>query len=109
MVFSKLKEKRKKIQDINTKKKEEKKADLKQKCLDGMKKKTETDILMSKASKEAYNETRMEDDDDAEYFRKEVGEEPDRGKDIKNIQPNLKNKSMWCCFTIILYQFRSAM
>ncbi|KAL3279517.1 hypothetical protein HHI36_017026 [Cryptolaemus montrouzieri] len=75
----KLKEKRKKIQEDNLKKKDEQKKSLKEKSLEGVKKKvlTETDIGMMKAVSEGKGEVE-EEDDDAEYYRKEVGEEPDK-------------------------------
>lgn len=44
--------------------------------------KSETDIIMQKASKDANEEAPAEDDDDAEYYRQEVGEEPDKGNTI---------------------------
>lgn len=77
-----MKEKRKKQQDINIKKKEKQKDELKQKSLEGMQKKakTENDILMQKAVKESMEGTEMQDDDDVEYYRQEVGEEPDKGE-----------------------------
>ncbi|KAF2903948.1 hypothetical protein ILUMI_02232 [Ignelater luminosus] len=75
----KLKEKRKRIQEANKKRKEDEKKELKQKSLKGMQKeKSETDIIMQKASKEANEEAAAEDDDDREYYRQEVGEEPDK-------------------------------
>lgn len=62
-----MKEKRKKTQDLNKKRKEEEKEMLKQKSLEGMKKTgTETKEIVP-------------EDDDAEYYRQEVGEEPDKG------------------------------
>lgn len=75
----KLKEGRKSAQDENKRKKEMKKQEDKEKSLKGMKKKKESDVLMQKYAKEAYETTKPNDDDDAEYYRKEVGEEPDRG------------------------------
>jgi len=75
----KLKEKRKRVQEANKKRKEAEKNDLKQKSLKGMQKtKSETDVIMQKATKEANAEAPAEDDDDAEYYRQEVGEEPDK-------------------------------
>ncbi|KAI4495176.1 hypothetical protein M0804_001377 [Polistes exclamans] len=63
----KLKEKRKKIQDENKKKKELKKEELKEKSMKGMYKK-----------KELVEESVVEEDDDAQYYREEVGEEPEK-------------------------------
>ncbi|GJQ69510.1 hypothetical protein Trydic_g6610 [Trypoxylus dichotomus] len=72
----KLKEKRKRIQDENTKKKEEVKQKLKEKSLKGMRKnETETDRLLKETAKEAQTE---EQDNDVEYYRQEVGEDPDK-------------------------------
>ncbi|XP_019865183.2 protein Peter pan [Aethina tumida] len=75
----KLKEKRKKIQEQNTKLKEQQKLEMKEKSLKGMQKgKSETDILMSKSTREANQEVPVEEDDDREYYKEEVGEEPDQ-------------------------------
>ncbi|XP_015179946.1 PREDICTED: protein Peter pan isoform X2 [Polistes dominula] len=63
----KLKEKRKKIQEENKKKKELKKEELKEKSMKGMHKK-----------KEVVEESVVEEDDDAQYYREEVGEEPEK-------------------------------
>ncbi|CAH0558810.1 unnamed protein product [Brassicogethes aeneus] len=75
----KLKEKRKKIQEQNLKAKDQVKQDLKEKSLKGMQKgKSETDILIRKSLKEANEQMPMHEDDDREYYREEVGEEPDQ-------------------------------
>lgn len=60
-----LKENRKKIQQINKNKKETAKQELKKKSVEGMHTKTD--------------ETNH-DDNDVEYYRKEVGQEPDKGE-----------------------------
>lgn len=61
--------------------KEATKQQLKEKALKGMNKgKSETDVMMKKAVNEANAERANEQDDDKEYYRKEVGEEPDEGK-----------------------------
>ncbi|XP_014280592.1 protein Peter pan isoform X2 [Halyomorpha halys] len=67
----KLKEKRRKEQLANVKKKEQAKEEAKQKSLEGMKK--------AGINVNAAGETVKEDepDDDAEWYRQEVGEEPD--------------------------------
>ncbi|EEZ98288.1 protein Peter pan [Tribolium castaneum] len=62
----KLKEARKKTQEKNKEKKENMKKELKEKSLEGMKK------------KESNEEVAVEDDNDAEYYKEEVGEEPDK-------------------------------
>lgn len=41
--------------------------------------KSETDILMTKSTREANQEVPVEEDDDREYYKEEVGEEPDQG------------------------------
>lgn len=80
-LFRKLKEKRKKIQEQNKKKKDLDKLSMKEKSLKGMQKaKLETDIIMQKAARESNAETAVAEDDDREYYRQEVGEEPDKGK-----------------------------
>ncbi|XP_058805407.1 protein Peter pan [Phymastichus coffea] len=97
----KLKEKRKKIQEENKKKKEDKKQELKQKSLEGIKKKKENDILMQKYAKESAEATNQEDDD-AQYYREEVGEEPDKelfqstvgNKRPRSFAPRYKTKKM---------------
>lgn len=75
----KLKEKRKKIQTENKRKKELQKQEHKEKSLNGMKKK-ESDVLLRKIAKESVQENQVQEDDDAQYYREEVGEEPDKGK-----------------------------
>jgi ribosome biogenesis protein SSF1/2 len=68
----KLKEKRKKIQAKNKEVKENLKQKLKEKSLEGMKKVNPQE----KSSSEA-NEAKEPEDNDADYYREEVGEEPD--------------------------------
>lgn len=75
----KLKEKRRKVQEDNKKTKEKKKEDHKTKSLKGMKKKIESEEIMKKLASEADQTTKIEEDDDAEYFRQEVGIEPEKG------------------------------
>lgn len=76
----KLKENRKRIQEANKKTKEVQKQELKEKSLKGMQKgQTQTDILMKKATAESNQEAPVEEDDDAQYYKDEVGEEPDKG------------------------------
>lgn len=75
-----MKEKRRKVQEQNKRKKETAKQALKEKSLKGMQKgKSETDVIMKNAAKEANAETLTPADDDREYFRQEVGEEPEKG------------------------------
>ncbi|KAF3423866.1 hypothetical protein E2986_04439 [Frieseomelitta varia] len=73
----KLKEKRKKIQEENKKKKELQKQEHKEKSLKGMQKKKENEILLQKLAKESVMENNIEDDD-IQYYRDEIGEEPDK-------------------------------
>lgn len=72
----KLKEKRKKIQEDNKKIKQKLKEEHKEKSLKGMKKDSEN----NESNKLTKNdeENIVSDDDDREYYRKEVGEEPDQ-------------------------------
>lgn len=80
LFLRKLKEKRKKTQEANTKAKDDAKQEHKEKSLKGMQKgKSETDVQMLKSSREANKEAPVEDDDDREYYKQEVGEEPDKG------------------------------
>ncbi|EFN84610.1 Protein Peter pan [Harpegnathos saltator] len=72
----KLKEKRKKIQEDNKKKKEEQKQEHKEKSLKGIQKKRESEMLLEKIAKESTENNEVEDDD-AQHYRDEVGEEPD--------------------------------
>lgn len=81
----KLKEKRKKIQEENKKKKELQKQEHKEKSLKGILKKKESDVLLQKIAKESAENNELEEDDDAQYYRDEVGEEPDEGEKIMNI------------------------
>lgn len=71
----KLKESRKSAQKENTDRKEAKKQDHKEKSLKGMRK--ETDHLMKVANRESNLENPVEEDNDAEYYREEVGAEPE--------------------------------
>lgn len=74
----KLKEKRKKVQEENKKKKELQKQEHKEKSLKGMQKKKENEVLLQKIAKESIEESNVVDDD-AQYYRDEIGEEPDKG------------------------------
>lgn len=75
----KLKEKRKRLQEENKKKKETRKQEHKEKSLKGIeKKKRENDVLLQKIAKESTEKSELEEDDDAQYYREEVGEEPDK-------------------------------
>lgn len=77
-VCSKLKEKRKRIQEENRKRKEAIKQESKKKSLKGTKRnETETDRLLRES---AAQEAQHQDDDDAHYYKEEVGEEPEQGK-----------------------------
>ncbi|KAJ8974645.1 hypothetical protein NQ317_019881 [Molorchus minor] len=72
--IGRTKEKRKKIQEENVKAKEKAKEEQKDRSLKGMRKgQPEPDVHLNKASEE----TQLEDDD-REYYRQEVGEEPDK-------------------------------
>ncbi|XP_066581177.1 protein Peter pan [Prorops nasuta] len=98
----KLKEKRKKIQEENKKRKEIKKEEHKEKSLQGIKKKKESDILIQKIAKESQEQNPLEDDDDAQYYREEVGQEPDKDlfatkigiKRTRKFTPNYKAKKV---------------
>lgn len=82
LFLRKLKEKRKKTQEANKKAKEEAKQEHREKSLKGiLKGKSETDVQMQKSSQEANEEAPIEEDDDREYYKQEVGEEPDKGKE----------------------------
>ncbi|XP_051155908.1 protein Peter pan [Leptopilina boulardi] len=75
----KLKVNRKKTQEENIRRKEVKKEEAKEKSLKGIKKKqSERDILIKKIAKESAELHKNEEDDDAQYYRDEVGEEPDK-------------------------------
>ncbi|XP_046405838.1 protein Peter pan [Ischnura elegans] len=93
-----MKAKRKKIQEENKLKKERLKEEHKQRSLKGMKK-LETDILMKKASEETNAARGTDDeDDDANWYRQEVGEEP--SQDLFSTKPSVgvkrkKNVPSW--------------
>ncbi|XP_071644073.1 protein Peter pan [Temnothorax longispinosus] len=74
----KLKEKRKRLQEENRKKKDAQKQEHKEKSLKGILKKKENDMLLQKIAKESAEKNQVEEDDDAQYYREEVGEEPDK-------------------------------
>ncbi|XP_060802172.1 protein Peter pan [Amyelois transitella] len=72
------KEKRKATQEENVKRKQQQKEELKQKALEGIKKKkemTESQRMMELAA--AESQAADMEEDDAEYYREEVGAEPD--------------------------------
>lgn len=75
----KLKEKRKKVQQENTKKKEALKEAAKEKSLQGIKRKRENEVLIKKYAQESCEQSKIEEDDDAQYYRDEIGEEPEEG------------------------------
>lgn len=90
----KLKANRTRVQEENKKKKEKKKEEQKQSSLKGMNKKTENETLMNRAVKESNEAgpSQEEDINDAEWYRQEVGEEPE--KDLFDATSHLgaKNK-----------------
>ncbi|RVE44313.1 hypothetical protein evm_011037 [Chilo suppressalis] len=91
-----LKEKRKSQQEDNVKRKLREKEELKQKALEGIKKKkemTESQRLMELAAAESQNAADMDQDDenDADYYRKEVGAEPE--KDLFSENTSRKRKA----------------
>ncbi|CAH2085846.1 unnamed protein product [Euphydryas editha] len=89
-----LKEKRKTQQAENVKRKEKEKEELKQKALEGIKKKkglTENQRLMELAAAESQDIPMEQDEDDADYYREEVGEEPEQ--DLFSQNPSRKRKS----------------
>lgn len=96
----KLKENRKKVQEENKKRKEAKKEEAKEKSMKGMKKKkSESEILMKKFAKESSENNQVEDDD-AQYYRDEVGQEPekelfegnDKKRKARSFTPKYKSK-----------------
>lgn len=68
-------EKVRKIQEAQRKKKEEVKEQHREKSMEGMKRKQDKEAL----GKFAENEEEAAEDDDAEYYRSEVGQEPEKG------------------------------
>lgn len=90
-----LKEKRKAQQAENVKRKEQEKEELKQKALEGIKKKkelTENQRLMELAAAESQDmSVEQDEDDDAGYYRDEVGEEPEQ--DLFTQNPSRKRKT----------------
>ncbi|CAH0723988.1 unnamed protein product, partial [Brenthis ino] len=90
-----LKEKRKAQQAENVKRKEKEKEELKQKALEGIKKKkelTENQRLMELTAAETQNASDMEqEDNDADYYREEVGAEPEH--DLFSQNPARKRKT----------------
>lgn len=53
---------------------------MKQKSMKGMQKRSENELEMQKALSEVQQEARSDDDDDAEWYRQEVGQNPEKGK-----------------------------
>nr|CAG4646213.1 EOG090X0508 [Macrothrix elegans] len=72
-------EKVRKIQDAQRKQREEKKELHKQKSIEGMKRKEARDRLAAQKKEDNSDGDDEEDDDDAEYYRQEVGAEPEQG------------------------------
>jgi hypothetical protein len=52
-----------------------------------MQKRSENELEMQKALSEVQQAARSDDDDDAEWYRQEVGENPEKGKHIDPIMP----------------------
>ncbi|XP_012285646.1 protein Peter pan [Orussus abietinus] len=73
----KLKEKKQMEAEKNRQDKDIKKEQDKERSLKGMQKRKENDVLMQKLAKEANEENNVEDDD-VQYYREEVGQEPDK-------------------------------
>lgn len=69
-----------KIQEAQRKQKEEIKEKHREKSIEGMKRKQ----VRIKSAQDDENEAEEEEDDDAEYYRSEVGQEPEQGTIIKN-------------------------
>ncbi|CAK9797034.1 Protein Peter pan [Anthophora plagiata] len=88
----KLKEKRKKIQEENKKRKELQKQENKEKSLKGIQKKKESEQLLQKFAKESFEQSNVKEDDDAQYYRDEVGEEPDKDLFAKNVSEKRPQK-----------------
>ncbi|CAH3936242.1 unnamed protein product [Pieris brassicae] len=84
-----LKEKRKSQQDENVKRKQKEKEDLKQKALEGIKKKKE--LTENQRLSELADAEGQEPEDDAVYYRQEVGAEPE--PDLFSRNPTRKRKS----------------
>lgn len=96
-----LKEQRRREQERNKALKEQKKAELKKKSLEGIEKKRkqlqiteelETDKLMARAVEEANTGIDDEDENDADWYKKEVGEEPDEDLFAGKKKQGLKRK-----------------
>lgn len=101
----KLKVNRKKTQEENIRRKEVKKEEAKEKSLKGIKKKqSERDILMKKIAKESAELHKNEEDDDAQYYRDEVGEEPDKGLSSYSIYNRHKSKFLFLTFLYFIFQ-----
>lgn len=99
----KLKEKRKRIQEENKKKKEVQKQEHKEKSLKGIQKKKESEVLLQKIAKESAKISETVEDDDAQYYRDEVGEEPDEGEKNMHI---VDSKYVCRYFFLCLTSFR---
>lgn len=71
-----------KIQDAQRKQREEQKEKHKEKSMEGMRRK---EALSKYAKNEEGDDD--EEDDDAEYYRSEVGQEPDKGEALHSVLP----------------------
>lgn len=90
-VKRKLKEKRKRQQEENTRKKAQKIEEMRQKSLKGMQKRSENQLEMQRIQAEVEQDAGSgEDDNDAEWYRKEVGHDPETG--LFDSVPQRKNK-----------------
>lgn len=63
---------------------------MKQKSMKGMQKRSENELEMQKALSEVQQEARSDEDDDAEWYRQEVGQNPE--KDLFDDVPGSHNK-----------------
>lgn len=79
--FRKLKEQRKKQQEKNKQDKEDKKEELKKKSLEGIERKKKEYMSQNPNSQSFGNPKELEDvDSDSEWYKKEIGQDPDKGK-----------------------------
>jgi len=80
-IYRKLKEKRQRLQKENTRKKAQKMEEMRQKSLKGMQKRPENQLGVERMQAEVEQDAGSdEDDNDAEWYRKEVGHDPETGK-----------------------------
>ncbi len=98
--FRKDKEKARKIQDANRKRKEEEKEKLRGKALAGARRKQ---VSFAEKDDADVGGDDADDDDDAEWYRKEVGTEPEKGPPLSRHSLDSIDPSLFSLFSVLYF------